>query len=386
MWESLYTLYRKVPEPAPAPAEPEQEQEPKPEKPILSITISTASTQTSPSTPATNEPPFIPALRRFSTLSPILSVGSLSCTSSPALSVPPTTPTTSSAATLSPLLSHFHSPANGKGKEKYDQRYSADDTFQLPYRPKKIPAHIVPLPSATAAAETLASAFSTFPANPHLPRPRCPKPGVSVPRQTKLANQGTDKKTNKSTYTTLVKAHILSHGLVISTGGDEGKPTHDAVALLLPPGAGPRVPPSSSSSGQKRGRARDLTKGWGWRVYLRSGMWKGAVKEKLDRIPRLGLGSQSGYQVLDRLKQSGIGKKEDIFDGIDLDPDVRWMKARMAGVMGFQAEETWMLTALGTKVGSRPFGLGGRAVEVCCDMVSFSSCPLLLRELVLMNV
>jgi hypothetical protein len=115
-------------------------------------------------------------------------------------------------------------------------------------------------------------------------------------------------------------------------------------------------------------------------------MWKGAVKEKLDRIPRLGLGNQSGYQGLDRLKQSGIGKKEDIFDGIDLDPDVRWMKARMAGVMGFQAEETWMLTALGTKVGSRPFGLGGRAVEVCCDMVSFSSCPLLLRELVLMNV
>jgi hypothetical protein len=109
-------------------------------------------------------------------------------------------------------------------------------------------------------------------------------------------------------------------------------------------------------------------------------MWKGAVKAKLDRIPRLGLGSQSGYQGLDRLKQSGIGKKEDIFDGIDLDPDVRWMKARMVGVMGFQAEETWMLTALGTKVGSRPFGLGGRAVEVCCDMVSSPLAPYFLES------
>jgi hypothetical protein len=381
MWESLYTLYRKVPEPALAPAEPQQEQEPKPEKPTLSITT-TASIQTSPSTPAANEPPFIPALRRFSTLSPILSVGSISCTSSPALSVPPSTPTTSSAATVSPLLSHFPSPPNGKGKEKYDQRYSANDTFQLPYRPKKIPAHIVPLASASLAAETLASAFSCFPANPHLPRPRCPTPVLNVPRQTELANQGKNTKTNKAAYTSLVKAHILSHGLVISTGGDEGKPTHDAVALLLPPGAGPRVPPSSSSSssGEKRGRARNLTKGWGWRVYLRSGMWKGAVKEKLDRIHLFGIAGKSGYHVLDGLKQSGIGKKEDVFDGIDLDHDVRFMKARMAAVMGFQAE-TWMLTALGTKVGSRPFGLGGRAVEVCCDMVSFfSSSPYLFLE------
>ncbi|KAL3494868.1 hypothetical protein BJX62DRAFT_233840 [Aspergillus germanicus] len=376
MWESLYTLYRKVPEPALAPAEPQPEQEPKPERSTLSITT-TASTQTSPSTPSANEPPFIPALRRFSTLSPILSVGSISCTSSPALSVPPSTPTTSSAATVSPLLSHFPSPPHGKGKEKYDQGYSANDTFQLPYRPKKIPAHIVSLPSASLAAETLASAFSSFPANPHLPRPRCPTPVLNVSRQTELANQGKGTKTNKAAYTTLVKAHILSHGLVISTGGDEGKPTHDAVALLLPPGAGPRVPPSSSSSsGKERGRARNLTKGWGWRVYLRSGMWKGAVKRKLEQVPRFGLGNKHGYQGLDGLRQSGVGKREDSFDGIDLDHNVRFMKARMAGVMGFQAEETWMLTALGTKVGSRPFGLGGRAVEVCCDMVDAREKPL----------
>jgi hypothetical protein len=112
-------------------------------------------------------------------------------------------------------------------------------------------------------------------------------------------------------------------------------------------------------------------------------MWKGAVKGKLGRIPVFGIGGKPGYRVLDGLKQSGTGKREDVFDGIDLDPDVRFMKARMAGVMGFQAEETWMLTALGTKVGSRPFGLGGRAVEVCCDMVSFFFFLLRLGELLL---
>ncbi|KAJ0423909.1 hypothetical protein BJY00DRAFT_309728 [Aspergillus carlsbadensis] len=337
---------------------------------------------------ATHGTPLIPAIRRFSTLSPILSVGSISCTSSPALSVPPGTPTSSSAATISPLLVHFPSPPNGKGKEKYDQRYSANNTFQLPYRAKKIPAHIIPLPNATLAAETLASAFSCFPADPHLPVPRtaCPTPRVNVPRQTKLADTGKNKNKAKNrkaaAYTTLVKAHILTDGLVISTGGDEGKPTHDAVALLLPPGAGPRVlpPPSSSSSGRGsgrgRGRARNLTKGWGWRVYLRSGMWKGAVKEKLDRIPRFGLGNKPGCHVLSGLRETGNGRKEDAFEGIDLDPDVRFMKARMAAVMGFQAEETWMLTALGTKVGSRPFGLGGRALEVCCDMVDAREKPL----------
>ncbi|KAL2850319.1 hypothetical protein BJY01DRAFT_245492 [Aspergillus pseudoustus] len=404
MWHPFYyNLYKKVlgPSESEPDSELEQEQEPRPETPKTTTTATTTSTSISfqpprQTSPAGEQRPYLPSIRTFSTLSPIQSVSSpspipsLSCTSSPALSLPPASPIDSPASTISPLLSRFPAPASQKEKEKpkakakdpestdefadnardtdADAHRDREDIFQLPHNPKKLPGHLIPLPSAAIAAATLASAFSSFPANPHVPRTteyHAPAPGVNVPRRaTTTTSERQRKKTTTKTYEFLVKAHILSHGLVVSTGGDERNPTHDAVALLLPPGADPR------SSAR---RARNWTKGWGWRVYVRSGMWRGAARRWLGLFRDKG-----GYEGTRTGEKRGSGEEGEGegFEGIHLDTDLRWMKARMAGVMGFQAEETWMLTGLGAKVGSRPFGLGGRAVEVCCDMVDAREKPL----------
>ncbi|KAI9376657.1 hypothetical protein BJX61DRAFT_538562 [Aspergillus egyptiacus] len=165
---------------------------------------------------------------------------------------------------------------------------------------------ILPRTSSHHAAVTLTQSLLPTPLTTYYlnsPKTRTPAGRQADTPQPRIPSlTPTQKALTTSIYKSLTKAHTVS-GLVLTAG-----PHHAAVALWLPPGS------------------------WTWKARLKSRMW----------MLWLRLGNEGRARVFGSwyLLEEGMRK-----------------------VMGFRAEETWVLTGLGTKERYRGKGFGRGVVE-----------------------